>query len=339
MSTLEARYMERIANLTGRILAAEKDVAASAPGTSEYAAAQAALDLLKQQETEYMLQSAPFIREYMSPAATTSATASTITNGLEKFVTVTSKTNRNKVFQQYLMAVENEASEACVERESNQTVCPACDVGMLIDARESVMVCPQCAVQKPYVGLSEANLSYQEEISQNIVSSFSYKRLNHFSEWLNSIQAKMTTEIPQETIDAIKAEFKKSRTSTRKEITPSKVRQYMKKLNLNKLYEHAHYVCTLINGIPAPRLEPELEERLKYMFVAIQEPFERAIKDTPRKNFLSYSFVLYKFCELLGRDDLLCHFSLLKSAEKLYQQDVIWKKICNELDWEFIRSI
>ncbi len=74
------------------------------------------------------------------------------------------------------------------------------------------------------------------------------------------------------------------------------------------------------------------------MFSEIQEPFEKHCPTT-RKNFLSYSYVLYKFCELLGEDSLKQHFPLLKSAEKLYAQDSIWKNICKELGWEFIRSI
>ena len=57
-----------------------------------------------------------------------------------------------------------------------------------------------------------------------------------------------------------------------------------------------------------------------------------------RKNFLSYSYVLHKFCELLEYDNLLCYFSLLKSREKLQEQDKIWKKICEELKWEYIPS-
>lgn len=46
-----------------------------------------------------------------------------------------------------------------------------------------------------------------------------------------------------------------------------------------------------------------------------------------------------RFCELLGEDGLLRHFSLLKSNEKLYAQDQIWKKICKDLRWEFIPSV
>ena len=56
-------------------------------------------------------------------------------------------------------------------------------------------------------------------------------------------------------------------------------------------------------------------------------------------NFLSYSYCLYKFCELLGEDSFMNQFPLLKSREKLYQQDCIWKKICNELKWEYIKTI
>jgi len=50
---------------------------------------------------------------------------------------------------------------------------------------------------------------------------------------------------------------------------------------------------------------------------------------------LSYSYVLYKFCELLGEDQYLPCFPLLKSKDKLYRHDVIWKKITTDLGWEF----
>ena len=74
------------------------------------------------------------------------------------------------------------------------------------------------------------------------------------------------------------------------------------------------------------------------MFQQIQNPFDKHCPEE-RKNFLSYSYVLYKFCELLSEDEYLPCFPLLKSKEKLYQQDVIWKKICKELQWEFIATI
>jgi len=74
------------------------------------------------------------------------------------------------------------------------------------------------------------------------------------------------------------------------------------------------------------------------MFKMIQSPFEKHCPPT-RKNFLSYSYTLYKLCELIGRKDLLPLFSLLKSREKLFSQDKIWKNICIELNWTFIQSL
>ena len=43
--------------------------------------------------------------------------------------------------------------------------------------------------------------------------------------------------------------------------------------------------------------------------------------------------------QLLELDHLLEYFPLLKSREKLQQQDVIWKKICQELEWQYIPSL
>jgi len=74
------------------------------------------------------------------------------------------------------------------------------------------------------------------------------------------------------------------------------------------------------------------------MFRQIQGPF---LKYSPknRKNFLSYSYVLHKFLEILGEDQYIMYFPLLKSREKLHQQEQIWEKICEDLNWQFIKSI
>ena len=103
----------------------------------------------------------------------------------------------------------------------------------------------------------------------------------------------------------------------------------------SKLIPH---ITNRINGQPAPVMTRATEEKLRSMFKEIQGPF---LKHCPpeRKNFLSYSYVLHKFCQLLGLDHFLPCFPLLKSREKLHLQDVIWENICRELRWEFIKSV
>ena len=133
-------------------------------------------------------------------------------------------------------------------------------------------------------------------------------------------------------------ELKKNKITNMATLNYDKIKAILKKTKINKYYEHTPYILNRITGKSTPQLSPELEEKLRNMFRDIQGPF---IKHSPpnRKNFLSYSYVLHKFLELLGEDKYLEYFPLLKSREKLHQQEQTWKKICEELGWQFIRSI
>lgn len=155
---------------------------------------------------------------------------------------------------------------------------------------------------------------------------------------LSQIQGKETTEIPEEIYDAILCELKKQRMTNMAELTLDKVKSILRKLRLNRYYEHSSHILHKLNGLPVPHMEPELEEKLRTMFKLIQPPFLKYMPQS-RKNFLSYSYVLHKTVQLLGRDEYLPNFPLLKSRDKLQQQDQIWKKICEDLGWHFIRSI
>ena len=170
------------------------------------------------------------------------------------------------------------------------------------------------------------------------ISYFAYKRINHFNEWISQIQGKETTEIPDEIYDSITMEIKKQKITNVSGITCQKVKEILKKLKINKYYEHVPHIINKLCGVPMPYFYPDMEEKLRSMFKQIQPLF---IKYAPpnRKNFLSYSYVLHKFVQLLGRDEYLPYFSLLKSREKLHQQDMIWQKICAELNWQYIKSI
>jgi hypothetical protein len=166
---------------------------------------------------------------------------------------------------------------------------------------------------------------------------YSYDRKNHFNEWISQFQAKECTEVPQEVIEHLQTEFKKQKLKTLEDVTHEKVKLLLKKLGHAKYYEHVPYIATKLSGITTPTMPQATEDKLRKMFQMIQEPFERH-KPKKRKNFLSYSYVLYKLCELLGEDEYLPCFPLLKNHRLVYEGDVIWEKICNELQWEFIKT-
>ena len=200
---------------------------------------------------------------------------------------------------------------------------------------EGIRICTCCGEQNNILIDSEKP-NYKEPTYES--NYFAYKRINHFNEWLSQFQAKESTDISSEIIEKILLELKKERILNVANISNNKIREILKKLKLNKFYEHIPYIINKINGKPPPTITKEMEEKLRFMFKEIQTPFEKHCPKN-RKNFLSYSYVIHKFIQLLEIDEYLVYFPLLKSREKLYQQDKIWKNICKELNWEFINSI
>lgn len=217
---------------------------------------------------------------------------------------------------------------------TNLDDCARCRVPLTCLLQEGIMVCSKCGYQE--LMLVEQNKPIHRQPTKE-TSHYSYKRINHFNEWVSQLQGKESTEISDEVFEKILAEIRKERKDPSK-ITYNKMREILKKLRYNKYYEHCYYIIYRINGIQAPNFSQELEEKLRSMFKDIQGPF---LKHQPRsrKNFLSYSYCLFKMFELLEKDDFLKYFHLLKSREKLHQQDQLWKKICEELGWQFIESI
>jgi hypothetical protein len=213
-------------------------------------------------------------------------------------------------------------------------ICKICKNHMTCLQHDAIIICDQCGYQE--LLLVEQNRPILKQNTKD-TSHFSYKRINHFREWCNQVQGKESTDIPDEIFEKILNEIKKEKITDTRTITYNKMREILKRLRINKYYEHINYIINRINGIPTPQFSPELEEKLCNMFRDIQGPF---LKHCPkdRKNFLSYSYVLYKFFQILGLNEYLRYFPLLKSREKLYVQDQIWKKICEELNYDFIAS-
>ena len=243
---------------------------------------------------------------------------------------------REVLLEKYLRKVDPEHAKATVTTfEDPNGLCERCDKEMTFSANEALFFCDSCGYQE-FVLIDSDKPSYKDPPRE--VTYYAYKRINHFNEWLAQFQAKESTEIPEDVFQAILDELKKERITNTESIKPSKIREILKKLKCTNFYEHVPYILNRINGKTAPVMSREVEEKLRFMFKEIQSSF---IKHCPknRSNFLSYSYVLYKFCELLELDNYLQCFPLLKNRDKLYNQDKIWEKICAELRWQFIKSI
>lgn len=242
--------------------------------------------------------------------------------------------DRSQLHKEFRMLVDNEY-QSKDRRTSFIRECSNCGVNKMLIQAEGIFVCRDCGEVEMIIIESERG-SYNESIPDK--PGYPYKRINHYSEWLSQFQAKESTEIPKEVYDQILTELHKNRIHNLKTLTSKKIKEVLKRLGLTSYYEHAPHIVSKLSGLPPPTISRETEERLRKMFKQIQEPFEKHCPKH-RINFLSYSYVLHKFCELLELDDFIKCFPLLKSREKLREQDKIWKKICKEVRWQYIPSI
>ena len=243
--------------------------------------------------------------------------------------------SKSLLYESYLNKTDNFNLNFKNITNKNIDICLTCNKERKLFLSEGKMICESCGDENKIL-IDSDKPSYKDPPRE--ISYFAYKRINHFNEWLAQFQAKESTDIPKEIYDEILFELKKERIININHLTQSKLREILKKLKKNKYYEHIPHIINKLNGIPPPIMTRKTEEELRRMFKEIQIPFQNNCP-TDRKNFLSYSYILHKFVQLLELDEFIPCFVLLKSREKLHQQDVIWKKICEELRWEFIPSI
>ena len=247
---------------------------------------------------------------------------------------------RDKMLEKYLSVVDPTSIKSGIMPGSGMEPgwgsCGTCNVEMTFYQNEAKLGCPRCG-REEFILVDSEKPSYKDPPRE--ITYFAYKKINHFNEWLAQFQAKENTDIPADVVEAVMSELKKERITDPKKIKKEKVREILQKLKLSKMYDHVQQIKNRIQQqMTHLTLSKEMEEKLQHMFKEIQPAF---IKYCPkeRSNFLSYPYVLYKLCQLLEMDEFLPCFQLLKSREKLYQQDQVWQKICSEMGWQFIRSI
>jgi hypothetical protein len=298
---------------------------------------------LKQCKNDYLLKNVPYIFNYFEEKKKVSEGKCDNKVVLNSFFKIKSKqgdddskysksrtfyenywknVNKNYIDPQYLC----------------QDYCTRCGTGELIpQEEEGILICNnnKCAVCVQYIVDNEKPL-YKEppnEVTYNV-----YDRTNHFKEILSQFQAKQTTKIPPDVENAIRARIKKERiVDITNEINYQRMREILDTLGYNKYFEHIQFI-NLMFGIKPPVMSDELQDTLCVLFIEIQEPWMMHCPPD-RTNFFNCTYALYQLCVLLGQTQYLPFIPMMKDRDKQREQDSIWKKVCETLDWEYVPTI
>jgi len=295
---------------------------------------------INNKEKEYLLNNSSYVFDYFENKKKI-ADCVNKTTLLDKFFKINTEdmelndelSKERKNIQTYMTNVDDsflDINNFVIQTE----ICNFCNKGEMIAVDyEGIMICNFCSNSVKYLVENEKP-SYKEPPKE--VCFYAYKRINHFREILAQFQAKETTQIPDEVIENIIQQIKKERIDL-SHMTNKRTKEILKKLGYNKYYEHIPFIKDKL-GIKPPIMSSELENMLCNLFMDIQGPYAKFCPDD-RVNFLNYYYTVYKLCELLNQRHFLPYFPMLKDREKRIEQDEIWKKICDDLSWEYIPTI
>jgi len=308
---------------------------------------------LKSLKKKYLLENSKYVFEYFEQKKKISTNVSdnnskTINNNMITFFKIKSNkgqssvididkySNSKKSYQNYWKNVNNEIVN--IQDFIIQTdICKFCNNGEMIPQdEEGILICnnSKCSKFITYV-IDGAKPNNKEP--PNEVSYTAYIRLNHFKEILSQFQAKESTQIPEFVIESIRNRIKKERISDYSVINYDKMREILRKLGFNKYFEHIQYINSIF-GIKPPIMNEELHETLCVLFIEIQKPWALHCPAN-RTNFFNYTYTLYQLCVLLDQVQYLPYIPMMKDREKQLEQDMIWKKVCEDLDWVFFPTV
>lgn len=242
--------------------------------------------------------------------------------------------DKSKLYDKYMKVVYN-VNTRKIKNFHIAKICNKCKLEKTLHSTDGYLICTNCG-DSEMILLENDKPNFKDSTIDSKICA--YKRTNHLSEILNQFQAKESTEIDREVYDRIKIELTVQRIYDYKVLDHKLMKKVLKKLKLNKFYEHTHHIINNLNGLPPPTMTREQEENIKRMFKDIQKPFS-IYRPKKRKNFLNYNYIIHKICELLEYDEFLPYFPLLKSRSNLEEQDIVWEKICTYNNYEFIQSI
>lgn len=207
---------------------------------------------------------------------------------------------------------------------------------MRIVSAEGVYVCADCGTihDRP----SDApHLQPAITLPRTEVSGNTHKRTNHFKYWLHRIQGTERCGMTSGEEFRIYQELKKRGYDYGDECIDFKLmRSVLKSLQMTPLYNHVYYVIKRFTGHALVEFTSYHEQCLCRMFTEIQAPFAKYAR---RVNMLSYLYLIRKFCEILGWTGIASNLPTLKSATRVHAQDVVWRRICEDIGYPFYPTL
>ena len=118
-------------------------------------------------------------------------------------------------------------------------LCPECGVLMRKAIEGGSLQCQACGTVSAIQDATSTTVGYSDDVEY---ANFTYKRDNHFQEWLNTTMAKQSQHVPDEVLEKVMQVLHRERVPV-DQVNAKRVREALKEFRLRKYYEHAMLIA------------------------------------------------------------------------------------------------
>jgi hypothetical protein len=220
----------------------------------------------------------------------------------------------------------------------NYRNCELCDNVMEIDPIKSELICHECSMIKPLIGVSFEHIQiYTHESQKNKSGTFNPNR--HFYFWWSHILAKEDdTEINHEIENGLLIKLNdiiKRDKKVLRMLTIIDIRNMLKEIKKSELNKNIPLILKKLTGISPPNISEEWEIKIGNIFNKVIEICEY-IKRDGRINRNYYPYYIYKIVDsIVPEDDFetrrILYYIYIQSKETVESDDLNWELICNHI--------
>jgi hypothetical protein len=239
---------------------------------------------------------------------------------------------KNQILAEFLNIAKDYTNVQPIDNLRASVLCEDCKVELQRED-DFLFVCPLCGfAMKHFASVA----SYQENARINIAQRYVYDKRAHFGDSIKKFQANQNTTISEKVYSDLWDKINIHELPIDK-LTKDHLYEFLKLTGHSDHYEDVTLIFCELTGKTAPNIS-HLEQQLYTLFDQIDPVYEQ-VKPPERVNFLNGQFVLFKLLQKLKYPCREEDFYILKTRDKMLEHDQIWKKICEELNWQFISTV
>ena len=216
-------------------------------------------------------------------------------------------------------------------KKHKRNFCIDCNLEMLIDYQESVLVCTKCGVFEyyPYY-VSSYNHMMQPSRRKCI-----YKRYDNFKIILNQFLYSGKRVVPDDIMETIRDEIHDETNILYNYTIPITIpilECILKRNELTRYKDSIYFIYFKLSGIPFPNIDTEEYNTMLKVFDVVSTIYDK-YKPKGRKSFLNYPFILKQILIMRGMGQYAKYIPKLKTHSKQKELEWLWCLITKDPEW------